>query len=860
LQVRFGLDLDGPAWPSTLGEADSRAGVAQVGPAGLLGLLETRLGLGAPPVSAGLRAASLVPAVRSTDGFWSDSAQVDPVGVAVELLRWRDELANHGWDGQSVSPRLEQLSAVTRGALPGTADRLRACCAALTACPGGAGIDRITMLQEDLDESPPIWQDVFSALRARGTSIEIVDLVAAEPPPGSDLAACRATGFAPRNDGTLQLVRPGGPVSAADRIAAWLAAEDDLEGTVIVTPDALLDSALARHGVSVTGARAEPGDRGLLQLLPLVVELAWMPQDPLIAHELLCQPVSPVPVGVAWRLDRALHEWPAVDSDTWRTALADGLDEIDDGQRRASVERRLNLLLSPVAQGGSMAVTALTERAATLLAWATARQAGDADDQSWSTLIAQLMLFQRLVNAVAIDNLARAQIDRLVRAATDEVNAGARTPAQAGIASVASPSALLGPAQRVVWWNFTRAAASSVRALPLRRAEHDSLRGIGVVLPAPADAAEAIARRWRRPLELAQDELVLVTPHKDVVGRDAETHPLWDELTAGLTTAQEACLARSHPAGLDLDERKTRLAVPTPKKMWHLPTDTSPPRVDKPFSPSSAGALIGCPFHWVVRYPGQLRRGRTEPLGEGNLVKGLLAHHIIEEVLPSTLSGADPDRIASAAGVVFDTEGPRLAAALFVPGEELLRDRVRGQIVDSVRSLVTDLSAMSAVVQGREVQLEAMVDGIHMSGRADLLFSEPPAVVDVKWASARRHREQLERGTSYQLAVYATLAGAGDATMPSAYYIVERQLMLTTTTDTFRGAQPVDGPSGAVVWQAFRRALEERLAELAKGAVVSCARHPNELLPESEIDGGVLRLEPGCRFCEFLHLCGGVRA
>jgi hypothetical protein len=184
---------------------------------------------------------------------------------------------------------------------------------------------------------------------------------------------------------------------------------------------------------------------------------------------------------------------------------------------------------------------------------------------------------------------------------------------------------------------------------------------------------------------------------------------------------------------------------------------------------------------------------------------------------------------------------------------------VRQQIIDAVRDLATHLVQMKAVVKGREVDLKAEIDGVEMTGRADLLLARPPAVIDVKWGSERRHRDYLAHGTAHQLAVYARLAGGDDGVLPSAYYIVDRQALLTTTDRTFRGALRIDGPPGAETFDAFRRALDERLDELAAGEVTSCARDADEELPESALEEGVLRLEPSCRFCEFLHLCGGRR-
>ena len=90
----------------------------------MLGILETMTGLSGPSIPSALRAAELVPDVRSISGFWSRSAQVDPFGTAKRVLQWRDLLRMHGWRSQPVSTRLEELAEVTVKASPGFPDRL----------------------------------------------------------------------------------------------------------------------------------------------------------------------------------------------------------------------------------------------------------------------------------------------------------------------------------------------------------------------------------------------------------------------------------------------------------------------------------------------------------------------------------------------------------------------------------------------------------------------------------------------------------------------------------------------------------------------------------------------------------------
>ena len=72
MEILFGMALDGGGWPDPVCDRDAVAGEAMLGPAGLLDLLETRLGLGTRPDSQALRIRQgngvlvLVPAHRGT--------------------------------------------------------------------------------------------------------------------------------------------------------------------------------------------------------------------------------------------------------------------------------------------------------------------------------------------------------------------------------------------------------------------------------------------------------------------------------------------------------------------------------------------------------------------------------------------------------------------------------------------------------------------------------------------------------------------------------------------------------------------------------------------------------------------------
>ena len=367
MRLVFDPDFSAGSWPGPLCGGEAAAGEEWVGPERLAQVLETALGLPTPTMSAGERAALLVPAVTATQGFWSASASVDAFGSARRLLEWRDQLAMNGWQGEAREPRLLALAELTQQAPPGLPDRLAAITTVLQR--RDPHIDELRLLAPT-EQFEPLWQGVFTALAVHRTRIEVAPPAAA--PANGDLANARSAGFSPQGDGSLALLRPSGPLQAAEEVAAWLVRLGDaaLGQVVVIGADPVLDAALRRHGLPTLGTSCARPDSPMPQLLPLVFEMGWQPQDPQRAFELLSLRPSPVPAEVAGPLRAALREWPAVDSDAWREALVRGLSTIADANRRARVESRQNILWrAEVARGATYSVAVAVARTEMLRVW-----------------------------------------------------------------------------------------------------------------------------------------------------------------------------------------------------------------------------------------------------------------------------------------------------------------------------------------------------------------------------------------------------------------------------------------------------------------------------------------------------------
>jgi ATP-dependent helicase/nuclease subunit B len=872
MRITFDLEFDYGSWPGPLGgnlPREAVIGQPWVGPAGLRDILENELGLRGLYPSSAERIASLAKSVREIDGFWSESAQKDAIGVGRVLLRWIDWLGIHGWKGQPPSPkskavRLQDLARLRPFVLPGGPDRLAAIAAALD--KRRSDIESIET-HEPVERMLPLWRTVFSKLENQGVAIRKVDSSPVSSPPRSDLARSLRPKFAPSGDGSLALFRPYNPLDAAESVAAWLSAFDSLSNVVIISPGAALDEALSRFGLPTTGARDSGGDDPFLQIMPLVLAMGWDPPDPQRALELLLIPDGPVPGVVARRLRDALQEWPAVGSPDWEENLAAGLETIAEAGYRDKIRERLSAVFRPDAKIRTpYPRAALKLRAAAVRKWAATRRNTKPEPAEelaarLDAVIAQCNLFEKLLDLAGVDALSEPQLLKIGSAASDQMGSSRRHPHQAGIAAVGQPGAVAGPARHIIWWDFTMDSAPEPFALPLSRDELAALASLGVSLTPATEQAADQSRRWRRPFLRASESLILVCP---VFGEDGEPrnhHPLWDDVTAGLSKGSDLSLVEKKlltPRRRVPTRKEPLKPVPTAHRSWTV----SPKIVTLPqrYSPTGLQDLIGCPFKWTLRYLGRLRDPESAALAESSTLTGKLSHEILALVLGEKPANGKAARARALA--LFAELGPKLAAPLFLPGAPFQVDIAQKATADAAADIVEHLRRSGLQVTAVETSIETKTARMDLGGRVDLIVGDPPVIIDLKWAGESYRRDQFRKGTSLQLAAYARILQKGDSYPAVAFYIIMNQRLIVPKGTPFKGLPVVDGPPLQDTWRAVEATALTALDKIKKGRIEALAvpldpsSEQTGVIKEDALDGERIDLTAPCNFCSFGYLCG----
>ena len=410
MRIVFDADFDSGAWPGPAGARNASIGEMWTGPKGFLSALETGLGLGGLYPSSIERALGLVKALEANQGFWSNSAKVDPVGSAQRILTLRDELWLCGWRGQGTTKRLRELAKAVRDAKPGLPDRLAAIASALG--KRSAGIDQLE-LYEDPERMPAAWRVVVEGLERQGTQIVRRKLQPAKA--GGDLAAALADGFTPSGDGSLQMLRAAGHLESAEEVAALISSMDDRSSRVVIWPDQVLDQALHRHGLPTLGESSGSDTPALVAVMPLVLALGWGPADPRQAAELLGLQDGPVPARIAGELLDALQEWPAVGSRLWTRVLERSLAGLSNAEQRSSVAERIKVIFSaPVARGAGYPAAEVERRLNVLDAWLRGRLAKEqGNKEPCQAAIKQVLAMRRMVQAYPRQELSRMDLGLL---------------------------------------------------------------------------------------------------------------------------------------------------------------------------------------------------------------------------------------------------------------------------------------------------------------------------------------------------------------------------------------------------------------------------------------------------------------
>jgi len=876
LHIILGKYFDGRVYWG-LQDGQAVAGQSFVGPADFLHSLENQLGLPVSPTPAILRVSSFEAALKKLDSperFYHQSFQKDSFGVAQLLLSKRDEMLLAApveftfsrLDAASERIRLfselEEIAELSAG----VADRIRVVVNTLNEQSIPLGVKNISLIEpHHLWE--PLWQCLFNALQKRDIPINVFTPEKAHSSGNLKKAVAAlnsvkpSDNMMPKKDDTLLSVEAVNQFEAADAVALLVKNLGDSDNTVIIASQQSDALAQAFSRMDIPGISWQSESRGPdgLYIVPLLLQMAWRPVDPVLMRQYLLLSISPVPGRLRRKLLVAMQKNASVGGSLWDRAIERFCDTLDENKEKTVDRIRTWLDTGTLDREESLESSKIAKLCTAFLEWA--RPYAAIDENTAASLlpaIAMIESFLEICSQRTSDHWKQSELIRCFGDLTAACTSCNKTIQEKGApAVVTSPGALCAPADTIIWWNAGQQSLESLSLPFWTNKEIASLDKQGIALQSADTQLEAQAHSWRTMAALAGKRLVLAwSRNQGDDGKPDEVHPFWHELTAcfdpghrsELVIHAEDIAAQSAGTLFDGSVKIVNPAIhPSYEQEWQLLRNIGSFREYE--SPSSVQKLCECPLSYVFHY-GAYLRGASESaeLASGPLLWGNIAHDIIEQYLNSCNNNwPSIDTAAESLGAYFDTYTNREASALYLPGREGERAKMRRQIVQAGTTLVKLLKEQEFVFEDSEKDMAAAVPWGELKGRCDLLLKkkegkEFSAVIDIKWSRKSGRRDELKNGKAVQLAAYAKLVGG--ASVPTAYCIVNDGVLLSVHPDVFPSPESIEGPSEEEVWNNYESMVLSYKNDVATGKI---ALYPEPFKKDE--------LQKPCCYCDYKLFC-----
>lgn len=833
MHITLGLNLDSRLGPSRQDALDQPV----LGPMGLLGLLETWLGLSRPEVSTAQRVTTYLGYLRkqAVQGrFYTRSLEADGVGTSAKLLSWRDEWRLGGWDGSAPTggPQrlldMAEVEQIANGNIPpGQAERLATVLAALET--GRTPIESVLLI-DPLDSFPPAWRAVLSRLPG-------VREWQCEPQGHGLLCELQKGALVAGTQGDLRPL--GNPIAdgsvvlaqASTREAAehWLSAycrQTRADRLLVCESDGdSVDATMMATGGATSGFRHVSSLRPALQALGLALELCWDPVD--IGHlvEFLSHPIGPFRRKARVRLAKAVVEQPGIGGEAWQSA-----------KQEIHAEENGDAILEDIAfwlegerwnRDAGAPVDALLVRVEKLVIALRKRLANNG--------LLNMTLGAAIEQCAAVrdgllelknhggPNITPRMVEQLLEHATPAGAGNPFAPAQVGcLRAESNAAACIEPADEVIWW------MPSTPQLPpplhWTGPELEALRNLGVEVRNPQRELKLLARQWLRPLLAARQRFIMVLPPPG-----AEEHPvrqlllkLWPDLTKHRVDldAQVECEFVG-----TLAENLTRMDLPVTPRALDLGGPIPLPTTGQSYT--SMSELFNAPALFAFKRIARLKPATVLEAKEGNRFLGTLAHRVFEKLFLETgsLSWSGEQALAWFRGnvdVLLATEG----ALLLMQGAGINKQGFIRVCENAITSMLRFLRAADAMKVETELPVAGKLGGVSLVGKIDLLVElrDGRAVaLDMKWRGDGRYAGELLEGQYLQLAIYSSLYQQQTGVAPAAlgYFILESGAMYVSAPDVIPTAQVRTPPPGSTIslLEQAKASWDWRASQFSKGQI-----------------------------------------
>lgn len=895
MEIVFGWFADGPTFPETVTASSSAFNSLVCGPLGLINVLSTHFGVGAEQPGSALRIAEFMLAVESADDgsrFYSKSFAVDPWSTAQLLLSMRDELILAGWSGQEVPgvPKTTDFRSLetSRSFLPGPADQTQKVLEALNASVTNP-ISKLRLIS-NLDFLPRVWRQIFKRLEETGTTVE---MIVAEPQSETgDLSKVQVALCLPateeielEGDGSFAILDADDEIQAAEITASWIAATGSSEELVTICGEQnlMLDQACIRQGLPSLGLTASSPHRAILQVLPLAIELSWIPFNPARCLEFLSISGGPLPRFAANALKRALRTQPGLNGPLWIKAWQEihdsrieKLAQSSDGSTNEQLSTKVTIELEDwkswfegrANRADGLSARTISDVCKRVEAWAVKRASSGLNADLYFLASHHASDLANIVNSFGDRVFGMHQLKGIVETVLNDGLNSLDSHAEAGsVINLSRPGQIWAAADAVLWWEFASSQPPSFRRDYWTPQEIASFNRAGFELDQASRRALRESETWQSPILNAKNELLLVKP-RSIGGKASVFHPIWDELKSRISLSSLLKVTQHASGSLHGTSKQIALrdlsllsfngkSLPTPLRDWKVTSEIIKAREKESYT--STERLLGCSLAWTLEYPAAINSHWLESLPEGEKLIGDFAHTIISRLFAERADW-EPALARQRASELMEELLPQIASSLLLPGRGVALRKAKDTIGSSIEHLIKVLKQSGLTITGTEVTLEAALHGAKFGGEIDLLAETTdgkPVVLDLKWTNSQNfYRKKIIDGNALQLASYSWLISEqpnSSGFSPVAFYMLRQSRLISNDQNIFPNDSIDSARTIDETWKHGHEAYKRILKEVVDGNLTATGLP--QILDQNQV-ATVSLIDPPCEICNFSHFCG----
>lgn len=736
-----------------------------VGTRGLLDELELRAGMTGKETQWFTRVVAYFRAAKAVldaghKPFFEESFSKDELGVAGELLRWRDALVLTGWTPEipcegPVAYKFRDLALVERRfKTPGESDRWWALTQAKGYLAGSTVEVRVP--------KSALERVIIIALEASGAVISY-----AEEHNGEELnlkASVKALQFRNQSDAYR-----------------WISGQDIKDGTLVVNRNnKSLNDVLRAMGKPLVKSDYRDSNPLTIQLFKLGFGLFSERVDIKTLVAYLNIPVNPLPFKGRKELLNLLTSQGGY-GENWNEVLTEY--EI---KSPAVVDAP-----NPPAKARLDAVKAYSDE---LKDWARRYAQMLQNEAKNPDLMSQLLSLAEMCEALdsvletTPEEFPYEQLEHYV----DGIYSACSFPdekAQVGSFDIIGDvRAIVEGPRKLIWLDCNADTTGKYPLFFLSRAEMDYLQGQGVTLVDDETFVRTSSLAVKRALESVQEEIVFAICRK-VRGERSDEHPIWTEIKA-----------KEIPYTLDENpEMPTGNVLPVQKLQappfeFKLEEGIVIPERPHGESYSSIETLIQRPIDYVLDYVLKLRENDILQLADMRTVKGNVAHAVIEKVMIDLRDKRIREYTDEKLSVIIDEKA--ISSGVLLYGSKVEYDSFKLKLIQSVKTLldividndleVFDCEHYIEVTLPEVVEEDGTVRSIgKFNARIDLLLQDANkdfVVLDLKWSESSRYRIKVKNQEDLQLQLYAAALEAAypeHKVLGCGYYVIPQCVIET---------------------------------------------------------------------------------